>query len=80
MTTISRECECGSKALKDGSRCAKCGKPLPRKRSTRAALPDFTRALRTTVAEPTSDEVTQYERKLDEAEPIVKQMLREGTL
>lgn len=77
---ISRECECGPKALKDGARCAKCGKPLPRKRSTRAALPDFKRTPRVALVEPTSDEVEQYERKLDEAEPVVEQMLKEGTL
>lgn len=56
-------CKC-PKPLKDGARCAKCGRTLPLKRRPRPPMLDF----KARDVKPTEIGVDEYERMLDRAE------------
>ena len=76
MTMLSRTCECGPRRLRDGDRCAKCGKSLPPTRRPLPSLLDYSMR----GSGPSDADVDNYERLLDEAEPIVDQLERDGLL
>lgn len=61
----ARRCEC-ERPLKDGARCAKCGKLLPDPRLPRPPVLDTYPPMADPLAEPTEAEVDDYDAHLQD--------------